>query len=231
MRFLPFVAAFTLLTFFAGTVLADDDDDRAVTRVQFEAHAAQEVDNDSMRATLFVEIEDNSPAGASSRATQATNETLRQLQEDGSLRVRTGNFRTFPVSDKGTITGWRARGEILVESKDFAKASAGIASASSNMQLSRIEFFVSSELRETVEAVLSDEAIAAFLAKARKTAKSFGAMEFEVAEASVMSQGGDSPVRPMMAAMASDANGVRPEFSGGTTRMSVTVSGVILLAR
>ena len=145
--------------------------------------------------------------------------------------MRTGSFRTFPVSDKGKITGWRARSEILVESKDFAAASAAIASASGNMQLSRIEFFVSSELRDTVEAVLSDEAIAAFLAKARKISKGFGATKFEVAEASVMSQGGDAPLRPMMAAMASDAAAVRPEFSGGTTRMSVTVSGVILIAR
>lgn len=232
MRLLPTIAMIAMLQFAGAAALADEDgDDRAFTRVQFDAQAMQEVDNDSMRATLFVETEDSSPSGASSRATHATNETLRLLQDDGNLRVRTGSFRTFPVSDKGKITGWRARSEILVESKDFAVASAAIASASGNMQLSRIEFFVSSELRDTVEAVLSDEAIAAFLAKARKIAKGFGATEFEVAEASVMSQGGDSPVRPMMAAMASDAAAVRPEFSGGTTRMSVTVSGVILIAR
>ncbi len=232
MRLVPFVAALTLIPFLAGTVLAkDDDDDRGVTRIQFDAHAAQEVDNDSIRATLFVEKEDGSPSGASSSATRATNETLRQLREDESLHVRTGSFRTFPVSDQGKITGWRARSEIVLESKDFEKASAAIASASGNMQLSRVEFFLSAELRDTVEAVVSDQSIAAFLAKARKIAKSFGATKFEVAEANVMSEGGNSPIRPMMAAMAADAPGARPEFSGGTTRISVTTSGVILIAR
>lgn len=230
MRFLPFVAAFTLVPFFAGTVLADDDDCDA-TRIQFQAQAAEEVDNDSMRATLFAEAEDSSPSGASSRVTQATNETLRRLKEDDNLRVRTGSFRTFPVSDKGRITAWRARSEVVLESRDFAKASAAIAAASANMQLSHIEFFLSSELRDSVEAKLSDTAIAAFLAKAREIAKGFGATEFDVAEASVMSEGGGSPIRPMMAAMAADAPAPRLEFSGGTTRMSVTVSGAILIER
>jgi predicted secreted protein len=230
MRLLPTIAAIVMLQLAGGAALADDDD-RAFTRVQFDAQAMQEVDNDSMRATLFVETESSSPSGASSRATRTTNEALRRLQEDSNLRVRTGSFRTFPVSDKGKITGWRARSEILLESTDFERASAAIASASKEMQLSRVEFFVSPEMRETVESVLSDEAIAAFLAKARSIAKSFGATEFEVAEASVINQGGNAPPRPMMAAMSSDAPGRAPEFSGGTTRMSVTVSGVILIAR
>ncbi|KPK26574.1 MAG: hypothetical protein AMJ66_11790 [Betaproteobacteria bacterium SG8_40] len=233
MRLVPFIAAFTLLPFLAGTVLADDDEDhRDVTRIQFDARAAQEVDNDSIRATLFVDAEDSTPSGASSRATHATNETLRQLQDDEDLRVRTGSFRTFPMSDKGKITGWRARSEIVLESKDFEKASVAIASASRNMQLSGIEFFVSSELRDKVEATLSDQAIETFLAKARNIAKSFGAMEFEVAEASVMNEGSSQPMRPMMSAMAADAGAMaRPEFSAGTTRVSVTVSGVIVIAR
>ncbi|HUU71723.1 MAG TPA: SIMPL domain-containing protein [Burkholderiales bacterium] len=229
MRLLPLLTAFFLMPFVVNPVLADDDDD--LTRVQFEAQASKPVDNDSMRATLFVEIEDDSPSGASSRATETMNETLRQLQKESYLRVRTGNFRTFPVNNKGSITGWRARSEIVIESRSFSDASVAIASVSSNMQLSRIEFFVSPALRDTVETELADEAIARFLKRADRIAKSFGARAFEVAEASVINQGSSAPVRPMMRSMAADAPAPAPELSGGTTNMSVSVSGVILIDR
>ena len=231
MRIQQLVLGIFLIAFGAGTVLADDDTDRALTRVQFEAHASQQVENDTMRATLFVEVEDSTPSGASSRGTRAANETLRRLQKDSSLSVRTGNYRTYPVSDKGKISGWRARNEIIIESGNFAQASAAIASVSANMQLSRIEFFVSPALRDTVESGLTDEAIAAFLLKAKRIAKSFGATPFDVSEANVTNTGGNFPPTPMMRAMSEDAPAVMPELSGGTTLMSVTVSGAILIAR
>ena len=231
MRLHPLIAAFFLIPFIDNPVLANDDDDHDLARVQFEVQASKQVDNDSMRATLFVEIEDSTPSGASSRATETMNETLRKLQKESNLRVRTGNFRTFPVNNKGNIVGWRARSEIVIESKSFSDASAAIASVSSNMQLARIEFFVSPTLRDTVETELADEAIARFLKKADRIAKSFGARTFEVAEASVINQGSSAPVRPMMRSMAADAPAPAPELSGGTTNMSVSVSGVILIDR
>ena len=231
MRLHQLILGIFLIAFGTGTLLADDETDRALTRVQFEANASQQVENDTMRATLFVEVEDNTPSGASSRATRAANETLRQLQKDSSLSVRTGNYRTYPVSDKGKISGWRARSEIIIESGNFSQASAAIASVSANMQLSRIEFFVSPALRDIAESGLTDEAIAAFLLKAKRIAESFGATQFHVAEANVTNTGGNFPPSPMMRAMSDDAPAVIPELSGGTTLMSVTVSGAILIAR
>ena len=228
MRLLPCFALLSLSILASFPLLASDEDDS--TRIQLEARASRQVDNDQMRATLFVQVENGTPSGASSRAARTMNKTLEKLRKESGLSVRTGNMRTFPVSKNGNITGWRARNELVIESGNFPATSAAIGAVSSDMQLARIEFFLSPALRESVEAELSGEAIAAFLKKARRIAQNFGADEFDVAEASVADRGG-APVRPMMRSMAADSPGVAPEFSGGTSVMQVSVSGTILIRR
>ena len=224
------VTAFPIV-FMIGCALAEEMKDGAHTRIQFDAYAYQLVENDAMRATLFVEVGDSTPTGANSRVTRAANEALRQLRRDKDLQVRSGAYRSYPTSDKGNITGWRARSELIIESEKPARVSAAIASVSDIMQLSSVAFYVSPKLRDEVEGTLEDQAIKAFLNKAQRIAESFGATQFQVSEATVINEGGASPPQPMMRAMAADSAAVAPEFNSGTTRLSVTVSGAILIPR
>ena len=209
--------------------LANDADEDTHTKIQFDAKASQLVENDSMRARLFVEVQDSTPSEAAAKVTEVANDALAVLRQNADLRVRTGAYRTYPTSNKGRITGWRARSEIIIESDKIAQVSSAIASVSDTMQLASVEFFPSTTLRDQVETVLVDQAIKAFLAKARRVAKSFGATRFEVSEAKVTSNG--VPPRPVMRAMSADSAGIAPEFGAGTTRLSVSVSGTILIPR
>lgn len=220
-----------LMLFTSAAALAADFAESAYTKVQFDASASQLVENDSMRATLFVEVQDSTPNGASTRVTRAANEALRVLREDADLRVRTGAYRTYPVSDKGKISGWRARSELIIESDKLDQVSAAIEAVSRTMQLASVEFFPSASLREQIETLLVDQAIKAFLEKAQRIAESFGATHFAVSEASVTSLGDAPPPRPVMRAMSADAMASAPEFGSGTTRLSVTVNGAILIRR
>jgi len=99
------------------------------------------------------------------------------------------------------------------------------------MQLAHVSFLVSPALRKDAQGELTAQAIAAFLDKGRDIAASFGATDFHVETASVIDDGGTPPVRPMMRAMSADASAPAPEFAPGTTAVSVTVTGTILLAR
>ena len=211
------------------TALANDRDEDAYTKIEFDAKASQLVENDSMRAGLFVEVQDSTPSAAAAKVTQVANDALKALRQDPDLRVRTGAYRTRPISDKGKITGWRARSEIIIESDKIEQVSAAIASVSGTMQLANVEFFPSTTLRDQVETVLVDQAIKAFLEKARRIAKSFGATSFEVSEVKITSN--DVPPRPVMRAMSADTAGIAPEFGAGTTRLSVSVAGTILVPR
>ena len=232
MRPLRSFAVTTLVIMFTSTtVLAADLAESAYTKVQFDANASQLVENDSMRATLFVEVQDSTPNGASRQVTQTTNEALRVLREDADLRLRTGAYRTYPVSNKGEIKGWRARSELIIESDKLDRVSAAIEAVSGTMQLASVEFFPSATLREEIETLLVDQAIKTFLEKAQRIARSFGAAHFLVSEASVSSVGDAPPPRPVMRAMSADSMATAPDFGSGTTRLSVTVAGAILIRR
>ncbi|NIO41106.1 MAG: DUF541 domain-containing protein [Burkholderiales bacterium] len=223
-------AALVILFSFA-TASASNHVHRPDTEIQFEASASQLVENDSMRAVLFVEAQDNSPSAASSQVTRLANSALRKLRQDNNLRIRTGAYRSWPTQHQGEIISWRARSEIIVESDDIDQVAAALATLTDIMQLASVEFFPSKTLREQVESVLADQAIKAFLAKANRIAKSFGATRFEVSHAKISSPSDGIPPQPVMRAMSADAGARAPEFASGTTRLSVSVAGAILISR
>ena len=225
-----FTAAFLIL-YCNSAALASECSARKLPTVHFDANASQLAENDSMRATLFVEVQDSTPNAASARVTRAANAALHELGKDAALHVRTGAYRTYPVSDQGTIKAWRARSELVIESDQIDRVSDAIAGVSEYMQLAGVEFFPSMALRKQIEAALTDQAITAFLDKAQRVAKSFGANRFEICEANVIDQADGPPPRPLMRAMAAEAAVAAPEFGSGTTRLSVTVTGTILMRR
>lgn len=223
------VAAVPLAALCGGLVAAEPGDDTH-SRIEFQVRQTQSVANDSMRATLFAEVSDSTPQTASATLAQITEQTMRKLERQPDLLVQTGSYRVFPVSDKGEITSWRARSEVVIESEQMARVGTAIAAVSDSMQLSAVSFFLSTLRREEVERDLTDRAIDAFLQKAQRVARRFGAERFYVAQANVVSDQGGMP-RPVMRAMAADAATVAPDFAGGETRLSVTVTGAILIAR
>jgi predicted secreted protein len=231
MNFIRLFVTTFLLLFTSTAALATDCSENSSPKVQFDASASQLAENDSIRATLFVEVQNSTPNGASAQVTQAANEALQVLQNDANLRVHTGAYRTYPVSEKGSIKAWRARSELIVESDQIDRVSAAIEAVSGSMQLASVEFFPSASTRKQVEDALVDQAIKAFLDKARRIAKSFEAERFEMCEASVTNLSDVPPPRPLMRAMAADSVATAPEFGSGTTRLSVTVTGTILIRR
>ena len=220
-----------LVLYINSAALAADCSARKLPIVQFDANASQLVENDSMRATLFVEVADSTPNAASAQVTRAANAALHELTRDAALHVRTGAYRTYPVSDQGTIKAWRARSELVIESDQIDRVSDAIAAVSEDMQLAGVEFFPSVALRKQVEDELVDQAIKAFIDKAQRIAKSFGANRFEICEANVIDQADGPPPRPLLRGMAAEAAVAAPDFGSGTTRLSVTVSGTILIRR
>ena len=223
-----------LVLFICAAVLSvacaygDENVESSRTRVQFDARAAMEVDNDSMRATLFAEVEDGDASRAAERVNRATRETVESLKRLSGLRIHTGGYRTFPVTDKGHIVRWRARSEVVVEGREFADVSEAIGQVQDRMQLAGVEFFVSPARRAEVEADLMQAAIAEFLDKAARVAQGFHGSGFHVAEASISSDSASPPPRPvMMRSMAADA--AAPQFEGGTSRIAVAVTGTVVI--
>jgi predicted secreted protein len=220
------VAALVALVTIAPAVFAAEPAPR-YNAVEFQAEASREVQNDLLNATLYVELNDANAAGLANAINKSVNDALRVAKDYKGVRVRSGDNRTYPVYSKANVLqGWRGRGEIRIESKDFEAASALIAKLQSSMQLAGISFSVSPETRRTVEDQLTVEAIAAFKARAEVMRSALAGKGYKLVRLSVAS--GYQPPQPRFAAARAVAAEVTaPDLEGGVSRIQITASGSI----
>ena len=213
----------------AGSALAADPAPRYNT-VELQAEAQRELANDTLSASLYVELNDANPAALAAAVNKAANEALRVAREYPAVRVRSGNNQTYPVYAKGNVLqGWRARAEIRLESKDFEAASRLIGKLQAGMQLANTAFSVSPEARRQAENELIAEAIAAFKARADIVRGALGGRSYKIQRLNVSAGYSAPPPRFAVArAMAAAAPEVpAPNFEGGISMVTVTVGGAI----
>ena len=225
LKWLFLAASLTL----AVPVLGADPAPRYNT-IELQAEAQREVANDTLSASLFVELNDANPAALANAINKAANEALRLARDYKSVRVRSGNNQTYPVYAKGNILqGWRGRAEIRIESRDFEAASGLIGKLQAGMQLGSLSFSVSPEARRQTENELIAEAIGAFKARAEIVRGALAGRGYKILRLNVNSGSSAPPPRFAMArALAAGAPEVAaPNLEGGVSLVTVTVGGAI----
>jgi predicted secreted protein len=225
LKWLFLAASLTL----AVPVLGADPAPRYNT-IELQAEAQREVANDTLSASLFVELNDANPAALANAINKAANEALRLARDYKSVRVRSGNNQTYPVYAKGNILqGWRGRAEIRIESRDFEAASGLIGKLQAGMQLGSLSFSVSPEARRQTENELIAEAIGAFKARAEIVRGTLASRGYKILRLNVNSGSSAPPPRFAMArALAAGAPEVAaPNLEGGVSLVTVTVGGAI----
>jgi predicted secreted protein len=213
----------------AGGAFAADPAPR-YNAVELQAEAQREVANDTLSASLYVELSDSNPAALANAINKAANEALRSAKDYGNVRVRSGGNQTYPVYAKGNVLqGWRGRAEIRIESKDFQAASALIGKLQAGMQLGSLNFSVSPEARRQAENELIAEAIAAFKARAEIVRGALSGRGYKLQRLSVNSgHSGPPPRFPVARALAAGAPEVAaPDLEAGVSQVTVTAAGAV----
>jgi predicted secreted protein len=213
----------------AGTALAAEPLPR-YNLVELQAEAQREVPNDTLSASLYVELNDANPAALADAINKATNQALQIAKDYKSVRVRSGSSQTYPVYTKGRLLqGWRGRAEIRLEGKDFQAASGLIGKLQASMQLGSLGFSVSPEARRQAESELTAEAIGAFKARAEIVRVALAGRSYKLQRLNLISGSSALPPRFAMArAMAAGAPEVTtPDFEGGASQVAVTAAGAI----
>jgi predicted secreted protein len=212
----------------AGSSLAADPAPRYNT-IELQADTQREVANDTLSASLFVELNDANPAALANAINKAVNEALRVTGDYKSVRVRSGNNQSYPVYAKGNVLqGWRGRAEIRIESKDFETASGLIGKLQAGMQLGSLGFSVSPEARRLAENELIAEAIGAFKARAEIVRGALAGRGYKILHLNVNSGSSAPPRFPMARALAAGAPEVAaPSLEGGVSQVTVTVGGAV----
>jgi predicted secreted protein len=170
-----------------------------MNRVSFQVESSRDVANDWIQAVVGITDEDVDSARLADRI-------------------------------NATMTRAMAVQDLVLESADVDAVTVLVGKLQSELQLRSIGFSISPERRRATEDELIAEALAAFKARAGIVRENLGASHYEIVELSINTQGG-SPVRPVFAeARAMGASKVAPPaLEGGTSRLSVHVSGTIEL--
>jgi predicted secreted protein len=192
------------------------------------AEASEDVVRDTVRITLATEISDTTQAAVAKALTAALDSVMKQAKGTANVKATSGNYNVWPMNDKdGKISNWRGRGEILLESRDFAAASELAAALSDRMPIAGLYFTVSPEARAEKEAALLSRAAKAFQNRAQEVATAFGFSGYSIRAVDLNGAGAEYQPAPRMMSMAADKASVPLE--GGTERVTVSMRGSIFL--
>ncbi|MCW8902447.1 SIMPL domain-containing protein, partial [Sedimenticola sp.] len=142
-------------------------------------------------------------------------------------KVQTLDYQTSPVYRNNTLSGWRVRQTIRLESQDVALISQLMGKLQEGLSIGSISYAVSPEQRQQVEERLISQAIQLFRARAALISKEMGHSEYRLVQMNISSSGaapGPYPVRAM-ALRAESA----PTLEAGSQRLEVQINGTIEL--
>ena len=208
--------------------------DDPLDRVSFGIQRTREVDNDWVTATIGVTHEDADPAALAERVNEDMTWALGVARAEARVSVRTGGYRTTPVSDpkRGTLRTWRGGQDLVIESNDAQALSELLGALQARLQLRGIHQSVSRELRESVEEELLVEVLDAYRARAERIAQHMGAKGHRLIELRLDTPGAPPPVRFQARAMAMEsARFAPPPIEGGTSTLRMGASATIALKR
>ncbi|MYN14892.1 DUF541 domain-containing protein [Pusillimonas sp. TS35] len=199
-----------------------------------QAQAVAEIAQDTVRITLATEFSDNSQATVAQALSETLEAVMKQAKGHAGIKATSGDYRIWPMNDQdGKISNWRGRGEIVLESKDFAAASVLAATLADRMPIAGLQFFVSPRARADKEQALLADAAQAFRDRAQAVSQAFGYAGYEIREVDLGGAGAryESAPAPRMMAMATADKQASVPLEPGTERVTVIVSGSIFLLK
>jgi len=230
----PFVSTGALLVVAActaATVLAQTPSPPQPT-VTVTASATATVINDRLQAWLRAEAENASASAAASQVNTTIARALADAKGHPSIKVATAGYSTQQVSDKVKAQRWRVVQTISLEASDFTSAAALISRLQDDhgLLLSGMGFSLAEKTRRDAEDSVTQQALKAWQTRAQQAAQGLGFAKWRPGHVTVQTSE-PGRVFPMARAqaMTSSAGSAPVAIEGGTTDVTVTVSGEAVL--
>ena len=200
-------------------------------RINFSVSVNEEVQNDTLTAVLYAQREGSEAVGLADQVNKDITWAMEQIKEVPAIAVESQDYQTMPIYSKQTLTGWRVRQSISLESRDTTAMSTMLGRLQQRLAIQSIDYSISPEKRQIVEKGLIAEALTRFTERARMVTDQLNRPDFRIVNMDI-NTGGESPVRPMLRTTMMRAEEVSvspPSLEAGTNAMTVTVHGTIEL--
>lgn len=211
--------------------------EQTYNQVSLRAEAQQDVPHDQMEVILYSEEQDTDAARLAHHITSILNNAISQARHYPQVNIKQGSRRSYPVHDakRQTITAWRERAELRLESTDFSALSTLTAELLKTLKMSNMQFSIAAQTRLRSEDQLLQEAISAFQARADLISKALGSSSYKIVHLSLNSSGFARPPiyarsSKMLSAAMADEAALTPEIEGGSSQVSIVADGVIEVA-
>jgi predicted secreted protein len=214
----------------AGAAVAAEEKPLTYDRVSLSAAAESEVPNDLLTAVLFAQREGSEASRLAQEVNRAIDWGVEEAKKVPQVKVRTLEYRTHPVYNKQTLSGWRVRQSIRLESADASLLSELVGRLQKRLSVDSIAYKLSPERRRQAENELIERALAAFTGRAKLIAKQLGRPEYRLVKVDVNT--GSTVSRPIYrtSAMAMRVDAAPPPaIEPGTQTVQVQVNGTIEL--
>jgi predicted secreted protein len=195
------------------------------------ASATQPVTNDRMHAMMRAEADSPDAAQAANTVNGRMARALERAKAVSGVDARTTGYSSYQISEPKQPMRWRVTQTLLLESSDFVALS-GLVSrlqGTDGLVLSNLDFTVSRHARRAAEDALTEQAIQGWQQRAKLAAQAFGSQTWRPGRITIQTNDFGGP-RPMYKAGGVAAAAVAPvNVEGGTTDVTVTVSGEAIL--
>lgn len=225
--------ATTLLAALSTAAVADHPHANQVyDQVDLATSAEQDVAQDLLIATLYVEHEGQRQAEIATRVNTTMQWALDTAKVVAGVQAQTTQYHTWPVyaNQSTTITGWRARQSLRLETRDQKLLGDLVGTLQEKLAVESIGFEVSRASREAAEQALTNEALANFQARAQQVAAALGRPGYRLVR---LSLGGGSGPQPSFAMhgmrAAADMAAAPAVIQAGEQTLSISVTGTIQL--
>jgi predicted secreted protein len=231
------LASFVLAALFAAnTVLAQQPPAAtlpAPSSVTVTGAATTKVQNDRMQAMVRAEAEQTTAGAAAADVNARMAKALAAAKAAPGVEAKSAGYSTWQQWEKGKPGKWRVSQTLSLTGADFPALAALLTRLQDEdgLLVSSIAFSLAPETRRRAEDALTKEAIRAWQQRAATASEALGFAAWRPGHVSVST--GDHAPQPrfdMMArAGAAPASAPPVAVEGGTTELTVTVTGDALL--
>src|SRR3954451_9320260 len=126
--------------------------------VNLQAEASRDFENDQLVAILAAQAQGLNPAELAETVNKKMAEALKAAKEVPSVKLRSGNYQTYPQRGKeGRIEGWQVSQELRLESGDVAAAARLIGRLQQNLNVRSMAMRLAPQTRRAAEDALIAE--------------------------------------------------------------------------
>ena len=202
--------------------------------VNIQASASQEVETDTMQATISVEAENYDPAMLAKTINEKMAWALEIAKPFKSVKVKGGQYSSYQIYNKRIFKAWRGTQTITLESKDSAKLGKLIGLLQKKLLIKSLRYHVSKEKSQRIKKLLTNQAITNFKEQAKVITKGFDKNKYVIHQININSNDQRRPVhyaKSRMMAADSMSESAPANLQQNTSNIQVNINGSIRLVK